>query len=43
MLNSRWILEFSFDQIMSEICNGTNLIMSAAHVDGRRPLEFALV
>ena len=43
MLSSRWILEFSFVHIMSEICNGPNLILRAAYVDGRCPLEFALV
>ena len=38
MLNSRWLLEFEFVKIISDICNGPNIILSAAHVDGRWPL-----
>ena len=40
MLNSRWILEFSFVSILSRICICLNIVLSASHVDGSWPLEF---
>ena len=41
MLNSRWILEFEFFQIMSGIFIFPNLILSMAYVDSCWPILFA--
>ena len=43
MLNSCWILELAFPQILNGVFICPNLILSAAHVDGLWPLEFAFV
>ena len=40
MLNCHCLLEISIVQIISEIFNGENLILSVAHIDGRWPIEF---
>ena len=42
MFNVLWLLELAFVQIVSDICNCPNLMLSAAHVDGCWPLDFAL-